>query len=130
MTTGIASGVANSLVNALTRATNYTAPTAFWVKLHTGDPGSAGTSLAAGNTTRQQATFSAAASGSGTTSADITWTNVSTSETYSHVSFWDASSAGNFIGSAALTSSRAVVAGDSFTIATGSLTLSLTPIAA
>ena len=130
MTTGLKASVANALLDALCRATNYTAPVAFYVKLHTGDPGAAGTSNAASNTTRQAATFSAASSGTSTSNADVAWTYVSNTETYSHVSFWDASSAGNFIGSAALSSSRSVVAGDDFTIPSGSLTLSLSPLAA
>lgn len=130
MATGLASGQANAILDALCRSVAYSDPAAFWVKLHIGDPGSAGTSNAAGETTRQQATFSAAASGAITTSADLTWTNVSTTETYSHVSFWDASTAGTFLGSDALDTSKAVTAGDTFTIAAGDLDLSLTPIAA
>lgn len=130
MTTGLKTSVANALLDALCRAANYTAPVAFFVKLHTGDPGAAGASNAATNTTRQAGTFSAASAGVSTNSADVAWTNVSTTETYSHVSFWDAVTAGNFIGSSALTASRSVVAGDDFTIPTGSLTLSLSPLAA
>ena len=130
MTTGLASGVANSILNSLCRNTTWTAPAAFYVKLHIGDPGSAGTSNAAGNTTRVAATLSAASSGNITNSADVAWTNVSTSETYSHVSFWDASSSGTFLGSNALTASKAVISGDSFTIAASSLSLAITPIAA
>lgn len=130
MTTGLAAAVANSFLDALGNASNYTAPTTFYVKLHLGDPGAAGTSNAATETTRKQASFSAASAGAITTDAALTWTNVSTSETYSHVSFWDHVSAGNFLGSDALDASRAVVAGDTFTIATGDLDLSFTPIAA
>jgi len=48
----------------------------------------------------------------------------------SHVSFWDASTSGTFLGSDALETSRGVTAGDNFTIATGDLDLALTPIAA
>jgi hypothetical protein len=118
------------MLNALCRNVAWTQPAAFWVKLHTGDPGSAGTSNAAGNTTRQQATFSAASGGSITTSADLAWTNVSTAETYSHVSFWDASTAGTFLGSDDLAVSRTVAIGDNFTILAGSETLTITPIAA
>jgi hypothetical protein len=81
-------------------------------------------------TTRQAATFSAAASGAITTSAPITWTNVSTSETYSHVSFWSAATVGTFLGSDALDVAKAVIAGDTFTIATGDLDLNITAIAA
>lgn len=93
-----------------------------YIKLHTGDPGEAGTSNAAGETTRKAASYGASASGVATSDADITWTNVSTSETYSHISMWDASTAGNCLGSGALTASKAVIAGDTFTIPSGSLT--------
>lgn len=130
MTVGLAAGVANAWLDALGNAANYTAPTAFYVKLHTGDPGSAGTSNAATETTRQQASFSAASGGAITTDAAVTWTNVSTTETYSHVSFWSASTAGTFLGSDDLAASKAVTAGDTFTIAAGDLDLAITAIAA
>ncbi len=130
MTTGIASALANSILNAYGRNVSWTQPTAFWVKLHLADPGSAGTTSAAANTTRKQATFAASSGGSMTTSGDLAWTSVSTSETYSHVSFWDASTAGTFLGSDNLTTARAVTAGDNFTIPAGSLTVTLTAVAA
>lgn len=96
---------------------------AVYIKLHTGDPGEDGTTNAAGNTSRQAVTFSAASSGSMASSATVTWTNVSTSETYSHFSLWDASTAGNCLWSGALSSTAGVTAGDTFQIT--SLTLSL-----
>lgn len=130
MTAGLAEATANALLDALCSGSAYSAPSEFWVKLHTGDPGAAGASNAAGNTTRKQATFAAADAGAITTSGDLAWTNVSTSETYTHVSFWDASTAGTFLGSKALAASKEVTAGDDFTIATGDLDLSLTPVAA
>ena len=130
MAVGLASGIADDIMDALCSSTARTEPAAFYVKLHIGDPGAAGASNAAGETTRQQATFSAASAGAITTSAALTWTNVSTTETISHVSFWDASSAGNFLGSDALNTSRSVTAGDTFEIAAGDLDLSITPIAA
>ena len=101
-------------------------PTAdVWVKLHIGDPGEDATGNAAGETTRKQASFAAAASGSVVSNADLTWTNVASSETLSHISIWDASTAGNALWYGALTSSKAVNAGDTFTIPSGSLTASL-----
>ena len=130
MTTGLASGIANSILDALCRSVAWSEPAELWVKLHTGDPGSAGTSNAASNTTRQEGTFSAASGGAITTSAACTWTSVSATETYSHVSFWDASTAGNFLGSDALETARGVTAGDTFEIPAGDLDMSLTPIAA
>jgi hypothetical protein len=131
MATGLASGQANLILDALTGQGSAYGPSAgLFVKLHTGDPGAAGTSNAAGNTTRVASTFSAASAGSITNSADVNWTNVSTAETYSHVSFWTASSAGTFLGSDDLTTPRTVAIGDNFTIPASSLTIAFTPIAA
>jgi hypothetical protein len=129
MAVGIAAGEANALLDAYARNQTYT-NTAFWVKLHIGDPGSAGTANAAGETTRKQATMSAAAAGAITNSAALDWTSVSTAETYSHVSFWTASTAGTFKGSDDLAVARTVAIGDNFTIAAGDLDLAITPVAA
>lgn len=129
MATGIASGIANAILDALCRSVAWTEPAAFYVKLHTGDPGASGASNAATETTRQEATFSAASGGAITNSADVSWTNVSTTETYSHVSFWSASSAGTFLGSDALDASKAVTAGEDFKIAAGDLDISLGTVA-
>ena len=93
---------------------SYTAPTNVYVKLHTGDPGEVGTANPATETTRQQASFAVAAAGSADLSATVSWTSVSTSETYTHWSLWDASAAGNALLKGALDSSVAVTAGDNF----------------
>jgi hypothetical protein len=106
-----------------TGKTSWTMPTTVYVKLHLGDPGEDATSNAAANTSRQSASWASAASGAIATSATISWTNVSTTETYSHWSLWDASTAGNPLWSGALSSSAAVTAGDTFQIT--ALTLSL-----
>ena len=98
-----------------------------WVKLHTGDPGAAGTSNAATETTRKQATFGAASSAAMTTTGDLTWTSVAGSEDYTHVSLWTASSGGTF-GASGTVTANAVTAGDTFVIATGNLDVSL-PVA-
>ena len=130
MATGIAAAIANSWLDGLCRSVAWTEPADFYVKLHTGDPGAAGASNAAGETTRQQGTFSAASGGAITNSAALTWTNVSTTETVSHVSFWDAAAAGTFLGSDALNTSRALTAGDSFEISTGEVDISVGAVAA
>lgn len=106
-----------------TGKTAWTMPTTVYVKLHTADPGEDGTSSAATNTSRQSASWAAAATGSIATNATISWTNVSTTETYSHWSLWDNSTAGNCLWTGALSSSAAVTAGDTFQIT--ALTLSL-----
>jgi hypothetical protein len=101
----------------------WTMPTTVYVKLHLGDPGEAATSNAAVETTRKSAAWASAASGAIVTSATMEWTNVSTTETYSHWSMWDDLTAGNALWSGALATSAAVTAGDTFQIT--SLTLSL-----
>jgi hypothetical protein len=106
-----------------TGKTAWTMPTNVYIKLHTADAGEDGTTSAATNTTRIVATWATAASGSIATAATISWTNVSTTETYSHWSAWDNISAGNCLWTGALSASAAVTAGDTFEIT--SLTLSL-----
>jgi hypothetical protein len=130
MTVGLAVGQANAILDALCTSAAYSDPAAFCVKLHIGDPGVAGTSNAAAETTRQAVTCSAASGGATTNSVDIVWTAVSTTETYSHVSFWSATSGGTFLGSDDLAVARAVTALDNFTIAAGDLDIAFTPIAA
>ena len=106
-----------------TGKTAWTIPTNVYIKLHTADAGEAGTSSAASETTRKVAAWATAASGSIATSATLEWTNVAATETYTHWSMWDASTAGNCLWTGALSSSAAVTAGDTFQIT--SLTLSL-----
>lgn len=96
-----------------------------YIKLHTGDPGEDGTANAAGETTRKIVTFSSAAAGSMASNADATWTSVSTTETYSHISLWDNLSAGNCLWTGAMVASKAVTAGDNFSIPSTNLSVSL-----
>jgi len=106
-----------------TGKTAWTMPTTVYLKLHTADPGEAATTAAAGETTRKSVSWASAASGSIASSATVEWTNVASTETYTHWSLWDASTAGNALWTGALSSSAAVTAGDTFQITT--LTLSL-----
>ena len=99
------------------------AVTTCYVMLHLGDPGEDGTSQAATETTRKAVSWSSAASGSKASSATLTWTNVAATETYTHWSMWDNSTAGNCLWTGALSASASVTAGDTFEIT--SLTLSL-----
>lgn len=96
-----------------------------WIKLHTGDPGAAGTSNAATETTRKQASWGSASSGAASNSGDLDWTNVAGTEDYTHFSAWTASTAGTFGFSGTITA-NAVTAGDNFTIPAGDLDVSLT----
>lgn len=117
MAVGLSSAAANTLLDSL--GSSYT-----WIKLHVGDPGAAGTSNPAGNTTRMQATWASASGAVKSNTGAITWTGVSTSEDYTHFSVWSASSAGNF-GFSGTVTANAVASGDSFTVPSGDLDISL-----
>lgn len=92
------------------------AVTNVYIKLHTGAPGDDGTANAATETTRQEATFDAASGGAVALTSTVSWTNVSTTETISHISAWDNSTAGNCLFVGALSSSVALTAGDNFNL--------------
>jgi hypothetical protein len=129
MTVGLhTTNVVNVWLNWI-RGTNATAPTGIWTKLHTADPGSAGTTAAAaGDTTRKQATHAAPSGGAIALSNSPQWTNGGTSETLTHVSNWDASTSGNPLWTAALAASQAWVSTNTFTLTT--LGVSITPLMA
>lgn len=115
----------NELLDHLLAVAAYTAPTNVYVKLHTGAPGESAASNAATEATRKLASFAAASGGVAATDADLTWTSVSTTETYTHFSIWDNVTAGNPLVVGAFGSSIAVTAGDNFLIASGDLTVTL-----
>ena len=120
-----AESVRNAWLDAFARNVSY-ANAAVWVKLHTGDPGAAGTTNAAANTSRQQATFgNAAATGAISNTAVIEWLAVSNTEVYSHVSLWTASTGGTFLGGDDLSSTAAVTVGDTFRIPVADLDLTI-----
>jgi hypothetical protein len=130
VTVGISAvNLANAWLNIL-RGTTFTGITNVYVKLHTADPGSAGaTAAAAGSTTRVAITWAAASSGAIAMNGTApSWTNGGTTETLTHISFWDATSAGNFLGSAVLTSSQAWASGNVFALS--SQGWAITPLAA
>lgn len=100
------------------------------VKLHTGDPGSAGTSNASAETTRKALTWSSASAGSKAITSTLpqwaSWT--AGSETISHISVWDSTTAGNFLYSFALSASKSITNGDTLNLTAH--TISFSPIAA
>jgi hypothetical protein len=128
MAENVAPGVANSILGLILNGTAFSGFAATYVQLHTGAPGSAGTANIAGNTVRQAAgAFAAPSGGSTSNSAAVNWTSVSTSETYTKVTLWSASSGGTFIASGSITAA-AITAGQNFQIPAGGMTVSL-PVA-
>lgn len=132
MTVGFsAANTANKWLDVVrSGGSSFTAITNAYVKLHTGDPGSAGTSnAAAGSTTRPNITHASPSAGSmAQNGTSPSWTNGGTSETITHISVWDNSTAGNFLYSVALSASKAWASGDTLTLT--SCTIAITPIAA
>lgn len=130
MTVGISSAnLCTPWLNTI-RSTNMTAPVAAFVKLHTGDPGAAAANNAAvGSTTRPAVTWATPSGNAIAVNGTApSWTNGGTTETLSHISVWDASTAGNFLFSAALSGTQSWASGNVFTLST--LGVNFTPIAA
>lgn len=112
----------------LLRNTTFTAKTATYVKLHTGDPGASAAANAGAVTTRSALTLAAASGGAvSLTGTQPSW-SMTTTETITHISVWDHVSAGNFLWSAQLSVSKSVANGDTLTLTTCGI--ALTPIAA
>jgi hypothetical protein len=130
MTTGLAATtLANKWLDML-GGTAFTAPVAAFAEPHTADPGAAGTTSVFTTVTTQRSaiTYAAASAGSKSqTGSAPTWA-VTGSGTVSHIAVFDASSAGNFLFSAAVTTPKAVTNGDTLNLT--SLSISFTPIAA
>ena len=97
-----------------------------YVSLHTADPGETGTSEVTGGGYGREGptTFSAAAAGTTSNTAQIDFTNMP-AVTVTHVGLYDAATAGNFLWGGALTASKTLNAGDTFRIAATDLDVSL-----
>ena len=129
MALGLSSATATAILDAIGNATAFSYA-AVWIQLHTADPGAAGTTAVAGNATRKQVSFGAAAAAAMSNDANIDWTagEVDTNEVYTHVSLWSLETAGVFIASGTMTA-NAVVIGNTFRIPTGDLDITF-PVAA
>lgn len=124
MSTGISTYLANAWFNAMGNATAFSVTTPY-IQLHVGDPGANGTANTATETTRKAVSFATASSGQIVSDADVTWTNIAGSQDATYFSLWDNSAGGNFLGSGTIVANP-YTAGDTYTIPSGQLTLSLT----
>ena len=107
----------------------YTAPTNVYVGLHTGSPAdddSGANEITGNGYTRKVASFAAAASGSASTDATITF-DAATGNwgTITHISIYDAATSGELLFHGAVTTSKTIETGDTFQISSGNLTISL-----
>lgn len=118
----------NALINATLRATTFTAPATVYLALYTTDPTDAdtGTEVSGGSYARQSITFGSPSNGVSTNSADITFPTATGSwGTVAYVGIRDASTTGNLLYHAPLTTSKAIDTGDIFKVTTGNLSVTL-----
>lgn len=107
----------------------YTAPTTVYVGLFTSDPTDAGsgTEVSGGSYAREAVTFgTAASSGSISNTAAVVFATASASwGTITHIGILDNSTGGNLMYHGAVTTSKTISSGDTFSISIGNLTVSL-----
>lgn len=112
----------DALRDHVLRNTAYTSPTTVYLALFTSatDDAGGGTEVTGGSYARQAVTFAAGAAGSGAAdnSSDVSFTNMPAA-TVTHAALFDASSGGNMLMHAALSSSKTTNSGDTLTFATG-----------
>jgi hypothetical protein len=114
--------LANKILDHIRLGTAFAQPAGLFVKLHTADPGAAGTTAASAVTTRPAATFGAAANGLMSLTNTPSW-SMTANETITHISVWDNASTGNFLWSAALGTPKAVNNLDTLTLTACTLEL-------
>ncbi|MFZ9079314.1 MAG: phage tail fiber protein [Alphaproteobacteria bacterium] len=107
----------------------YTAPSTLYLALFTGAPGEAGggTEVSTSGTAyaRQTAAFTVSGNTATTSSAIEFPTATASFGTVSHVGIFDASTSGNLLAYAALTTSKAIDTGDVFRVPAGDLDITL-----
>ena len=107
----------------------YTAPSTLYLALHTATPDEdgSGTEVSTSGTAYARQTVAFTVTGNtATTSAAVEYATATANfGTVTHVGIWDASTAGNLIAYAALTSSKTIETGDVFRVPAGDLDITL-----
>jgi hypothetical protein len=119
----------NKLLDHVLRNTSLTSPSAVFLALYSASPtdtGAAGTEISGGSYARQTITFGAAASGTISNSAEISFTTMPAC-TVAFIGVHDhlTNANANMLFHGALSASKSVDAGDTFKIAIGDLDISL-----
>lgn len=121
----------NALLDHVLRNTALTSPTTVYVALFTDtastaelEAGTLTNEVSGGSYARQSAAFDAPAGGATANSAGISFTDMP-AVTVSYVAVMDAETTGEVLFHGALTTSRTLNAGDTFTIAAGDLDITV-----
>jgi hypothetical protein len=118
----------NKLIDHLLGSGTYTKPASLYVALYVGDPAGGGTEISTSGTAyaRQSGSFSVSG-GTATNSASIEYSAATSAwGTINYVAIFDASTGGNMLVSAALSSAKTIGTGDVLRIPTGQLSVTLT----
>jgi hypothetical protein len=118
----------NKLIDHLLGSGTYTKPASKYVALYVGDPAGSGTEISTSGTAyvRQSGSFSVSG-GTATNSGNIEYPAATAAwGTITHVAIFDASTSGNMLVSAALSSAKTIGTGDVLRIPTGQLSVTLT----
>lgn len=107
----------------------YTAPSTLYLALHTANPDEDGSGAEVSTSgtayAREAVTFSVTGN-TATTSAAVEYATATANfGTVTHVGVWDASTAGNLMAYAALTTSKTIETGDVFRVPAGDLDITL-----
>jgi hypothetical protein len=107
--------------------TAYTAPATLYLALHTSNPDedNSGTEVSGGAYARQTIAFTTSGNTTSNTAAVEFPTATANYGTVSHCGIYDASSGGNLIAYAALSSSKTIETGDVFRVPAGDLDITL-----
>lgn len=118
----------NLLLNYLLNASAVTRPAAWYAQLHMTDPtdtGAAGTqpAIITNDYDRKVVAFSTSTAGTSNNTGAVSWTAAATAATYifTHVSIWDALTAGNCLFVGTLAVSETVAANGVITFSTAKL---------
>ncbi len=130
MATGLSPSIGATFLNALLNGATFTGTASLYGKLHIGDPGIAGTSNSATETTRKLVDFNSTFFVANPNINTVTWTAVAGSglQTFTAMSFWSAATSGTFQFS--IPFSGTVIAGNDFEVAPGGIVLNIVGIAA
>jgi len=113
---GLSTYFSSAILNWIRSTSMPSDPAAVYIGLHSANPTDTGATGEVTTTIRPAGrvavTFAAPSSKAIASDADVDFGNADAGATVTHFSLWDASSSGNCLGTAALTTPRTIVAGD------------------
>jgi hypothetical protein len=125
MADGLSTTTADDALNAIVGTSTNQANAANYVQLHTGDPGSAGTTDVSSVTTREAQAWGSASSGSVSATDTPTWSDWggTNGEIVTDISHWSISSSGTFGFSVELSASVTMDTGNELEITSDSVSI-------